>query len=410
MEDRERGEWIMDAGNQMGHAIIVFTESPEGRGKSDMLQELLFCPIGGWIVQALSKLGVKRFFALCHETEQAAVAGCFPETVSVEFGSTREDLMIFLEQEERGQIVAVTKPVLITAAAANQLASHMPWPAGRANGGVYRLGADVLRETLQGWTDGLVAALEKAGGEPYAPADGTLLRPVSTSLELYRAQSTGQQEIVHRHLENGVFFIDLDTVYIDPRVKIGAGTTILPGTILKGKTVIGEGCEIGPNSMLSNCVVGDETTVNASQCSDSTIGAHTKVGPFAYIRPNCRIGDNVKVGDFVEVKNSVLGDGTKVSHLTYVGDSDIGEGVNLGCGTVTVNYDGKAKARTVVKDGAFVGCNANLIAPVTVAEGAYVAAGSTITDDVPAESLAIARSRQENKLHWTAKPENNKSI
>jgi bifunctional UDP-N-acetylglucosamine pyrophosphorylase/glucosamine-1-phosphate N-acetyltransferase len=402
MEYREREEWMMDAVHQMDHAIIVFTGSAEGQDKSDMLQELLFCPIGGWIVQALSKLGIKRFFALCHETEQAAVAGCFPETVSVEFGSTREDLMIFLDQEEIDQVLAVTKPVLITAAAANQLASHMPWPAGRANGGIYRFGADALKETLQGWTDDLTAALQKASGETYVAADGTLLWPVFTSLELYQAQSTGRQEIVHRHLENGVFFIDLDTVYIDPRVKIGAGTMILPGTILKGKTTIGERCEIGPNSMLNNCVVGDETTVNASQCNDSIIGARTKVGPFAYVRPNCKIGDEVKVGDFVEVKNSVLGDGTKVSHLTYVGDSDIGAHVNLGCGTVTVNYDGKVKARTVVKDGAFVGCNANLIAPVTVEEGAYVAAGSTITDDVPMNSLAIARSRQENKLHWAS--------
>ena len=386
------------------NAILVFTERAEGQERSSMLQELLFCPIGGWIVQALSKLGVKRFFALCEETEQAAVSACFPETVSVEFGSTKEDLLIFLDGKKQEELLAVTKPVLITAAAANQLAAHSAWPAGGANGGIFRCVPDVLQTILEtAESISLTDAIQQASGETYAEPDGTLLWPVSTSAEIHEAQITGQQDIVRRHLENGVFFIDVNTVYIDPRVKIGRGTTVLPGTVLRGKTVIGSQCEIGPNTMLSNCTVGDGTTVNASQCNDSVIGAHTKVGPFAYVRPNCKIGDRVKVGDFVEVKNSVLGDETKVSHLTYVGDSDIGARVNLGCGTVTVNYDGKVKARTVVKDGAFVGCNANLVAPVTVEEGAYVAAGSTITDDVPGGSLAIARNRQENKLHWAEK-------
>jgi bifunctional UDP-N-acetylglucosamine pyrophosphorylase/glucosamine-1-phosphate N-acetyltransferase len=394
----------MDTVHQTNHAIIVFTEEDYYGRASGMLQELLFCPVGSWIVQALSKLGIKRFFALCRETEQAAVAGCFPDSVSVEFGSTPEDVQIFLEQEDVDQILAVTKPVLITAAAAGQLISETPWHGGRANGGIYRFAADALKEILDEGEADVCAALELASGETYIPADGTLLWPVSTSFEVYQAQQTGRQDIISRHLENDVFFIDMNAVYIDPRVKIGAGSVILPGTILKGKTVIGENCEIGPNTMLSNCTVGDGTVVNASQCNDSVIGKNTKVGPFAYVRPNCKIGSNIKVGDFVEVKNSVIGDGTKISHLTYVGDSDIGAGVNLGCGTVTVNYDGKKKARTVVKDGAFVGCNANLIAPVTVEEGAYVAAGSTITETVPADSLAIARSRQENKLQWAKKP------
>lgn len=395
----------MDTVHQTNHAIIVFTEEGKQGHFSSMLQELLFCPVGSWIVQALSKLGIKRFFALCEETEQAAVSACFPDTVSVEYGNSPADLQIFLEQEDVDEVLAVTKPVLITAAAASQLTTETPWHGGRANGGIYRFAADTLKNLLDDGVEDIASALELASQETYIPADGTLLWPVSTSLELYQAQQTGRQDIVLRHLENGVFFIDIDTVYIDPRVKIGAGSTILPGTILKGKTVIGERCEIGPNSVVSNCTIGDDTVVNASQCNDSIIGSNTKVGPFAYIRPNCKIGNDIKVGDFVEVKNSVLGDGTKISHLTYVGDSDIGAHVNLGCGTVTVNYDGTKKARTVVKDGAFVGCNANLIAPVTIEEGAYVAAGSTITDSVPADSLAIARSRQENKLQWAKQKE-----
>ena len=135
--------------------------------------------------------------------------------------------------------------------------------------------------------------------------------------------------------------------------------------------------------MIRDCAVGDRTVVNASQLNESTVGSDTSVGPFAYVRPNSRIGDHIKVGDFVEIKNSTVGDGTKISHLTYVGDSDVGRNCNFGCGTVTVNYDRAKKFRTVIEDNAFIGCNTNLVAPVTVGEGAYIAAGSTITDDIP---------------------------
>ena len=140
--------------------------------------------------------------------------------------------------------------------------------------------------------------------------------------------------------------------------------------------------------------------MNASQLNESTVADRTKVGPFAYVRPHCHVGADVKVGDFVELKNSTIGDGTKISHLTYVGDTDAGAHINFGCGTVTVNYDGKKKFRTTIGDGAFIGCNTNLVAPVTVGEGAYTAAGSTVTEDVPPDALAIARARQENKEDW----------
>ena len=154
---------------------------------------------------------------------------------------------------------------------------------------------------------------------------------------------------------------------------------------------------------IHNAKVGDNTVVNASQIYNSTVGFDTHVGPFAYIRPGCAVGNNVKVGDFVELKNSVIDDGTKISHLTYVGDSDVGKNVNFGCGTVTVNYDRAKKHRTTIGNDAFIGCNTNLIAPVTVGDGAYTAAGSTITDDIPSMALAIARARQTNKKDWAAR-------
>ena len=208
------------------------------------------------------------------------------------------------------------------------------------------------------------------------------------------------QEMREKLAAQGVAFMDPDAVYVESTVTVGAGTLLLPGTILRGDTVIGENCEIGPNTMLVNCTVGEGTVINSSQCNDSSIGAHTHVGPFAYIRPDCTVGDEVKVGDFVELKNSTIGDKTKISHLTYVGDSDVGSGCNFGCGTVTVNYDGKKKYRTTIGDHCFIGCNTNLVAPVTLEDRAYTAAGSTITEDVPAGELAIARARQINKAGW----------
>jgi bifunctional UDP-N-acetylglucosamine pyrophosphorylase/glucosamine-1-phosphate N-acetyltransferase len=154
--------------------------------------------------------------------------------------------------------------------------------------------------------------------------------------------------------------------------------------------------------MIRDCTVGEYTTVNASQLNESRVGDHTTVGPFTYVRPKCVIGDHCRVGDFVEVKNSVIGNGTKISHLTYVGDSDVGEKVNFGCGTVTTNYDGNRKFRCTIGDNVFLGCNTNLVAPVTLGDGVYTAAGSTITEDVPADALAIARARQTNKPGWAA--------
>ena len=204
-------------------------------------------------------------------------------------------------------------------------------------------------------------------------------------------------------LQAGVRMMDPNTVYVEDSVTVGVGTLLLPGTILRGNTVIGRNCEIGPNTMLTGCIVEDNVTINSSQCNESKICSGTHVGPFAYIRPHCTVGPNVKVGDFVELKNSAIGEGTKISHLTYVGDSDVGERVNFGCGTVTVNYDGNQKYRTAIGDGCFIGCNTNLVAPVKLGDGCYTAAGSTITRDVEADALAVARIRQSELPGWAAR-------
>lgn len=207
-------------------------------------------------------------------------------------------------------------------------------------------------------------------------------------------------EIVTKHLKNGVAILDPSNTYIDEEVEIGVDTVIMPNTHLKGNTKIGSNCEIGPNSIITNMEISDNVKILSSVCTDSSIKSGTTVGPFAYIRPNSHIGEKVKIGDFVEIKNSTIDEGTKVSHLTYIGDSDVGKNINFGCGTITVNYDGANKFRTVIEDNAFIGCNTNLVSPVKVGKNAFIAAGSTITDDVEPDSLAIARCRQTVKKDW----------
>lgn len=218
--------------------------------------------------------------------------------------------------------------------------------------------------------------------------------------EEYQKQEKDRIETVLRHMENGVDFADIHTAYIDETVEIGAGTFIGPCVTLKGKTRIGKDCQIDQNTRIADSQIGDGVEITSSVILESEVGDGTKVGPFAYVRPNSRIGENCKIGDFVEIKNSTFGDGSKSAHLTYIGDADVGTGVNLGCGIVFVNYDGTHKHRTTVGDDAFIGCNTNLISPVTVENGSYIAAGSTITEDVHAGDLAVARARQKNIPGW----------
>ena len=223
---------------------------------------------------------------------------------------------------------------------------------------------------------------------------------VNSKAQLADAERAMRSRINAWHMDNGVTMIDPERTYIESGAVIGCDTVLLPGVVIEGNTVIGKDCVVGPDSRLTNVKLGNGVKFQYSTAVDSSVDDNTTVGPYAYIRPDCSIGKNVKIGDFVEVKNSNVGDGTKVSHLTYIGDSDVGERINFGCGTVTVNYDGKKKFRTVVDDDVFIGCNTNLVAPVKVGKGSYIAAGSTITEDVPENSLAIARERQINKTGW----------
>ncbi|MCS1352376.1 bifunctional UDP-N-acetylglucosamine diphosphorylase/glucosamine-1-phosphate N-acetyltransferase GlmU [Mechercharimyces sp. CAU 1602] len=259
---------------------------------------------------------------------------------------------------------------------------------------------------------------DNAQGEYYLPDVITILRSgeerveatlmddvneahgVNHRVQLAEAEKIMRRRILHQHMVNGVTIIDPDNTYVEAGVTIGSDTVIHPGTHLRGATKIGSDCTIGPQADLTNVVIADSVTVQYSVVLDSQLGEGVNVGPYARIRPGSKLEKQAKVGCFIDMKNAHIGEGTKVPHHAYIGDAKLGKKVNIGCGTITVNYDGRKKQQTVIADGAFVGCNVNLIAPVSVGEGAYVAAGSSINQDVPADGFAIARQRQTVKPQY----------
>ncbi|HCN61586.1 MULTISPECIES: bifunctional UDP-N-acetylglucosamine diphosphorylase/glucosamine-1-phosphate N-acetyltransferase GlmU [Mammaliicoccus] len=220
---------------------------------------------------------------------------------------------------------------------------------------------------------------------------------VNDRVQLAKAEQKMKERINLQHMINGVTIVDPATTYIGKHVVIGEDTVVEPGTRIAGKTIIGKNVAIGMNSDIKNSTIKDNATIKQSVITDSVVGEFSTVGPFAQLRPGTELGKETKIGNFVETKKAVLKDGAKVSHLSYIGDAEVGERTNIGCGSITVNYDGVNKFRTIIGDDAFIGCNSNLVAPVEVGDGSFIAAGSTITDDVPDESLALGRARQTTK-------------
>lgn len=237
----------------------------------------------------------------------------------------------------------------------------------------------------------------------YKIPDSTETMGINSRDQLADASEAMRHRILNKLMLDGVTIIDPASTYVDKDVIIGRDTIVYPGAIIEGKTIIGEDCIIGPNSRIVDSTIDDGADINSSVILESHVKSNAKIGPFAYIRPESVIGVGAKIGDFVEVKKSVIGDGTKASHLTYIGDSEVGENVNFGCGTITVNYDGNKKHKTIIGNNVFIGCNTNLVAPVKVNDDSYIAAGSTITEEVPKGALAIARERQINKEGWVEK-------
>ncbi|MEW6623735.1 MAG: bifunctional UDP-N-acetylglucosamine diphosphorylase/glucosamine-1-phosphate N-acetyltransferase GlmU [Bacillota bacterium] len=231
--------------------------------------------------------------------------------------------------------------------------------------------------------------------EDYRETEG-----INNRVQLSEAEKLLRRKINERHMLSGVTIVDPEVTYIDASVTIGMDTVIYPFSFLQGDTHVGEGCRIGPHCTLEDTFVGNSVTMDRIVAKGATIGSNCTLGPFSYLRPGTELAEGVKVGDFVEIKKSIVGPGSKIPHLSYVGDCTIGEEVNVGAGTITCNYDGKNKWQTVLEDGAFIGSNTNLVAPVRVGKNAVTGAGSTITEDVPPDSLALGRQRQTNILGW----------
>lgn len=288
------------------------------------------------------------------------------------------------------------------------------------NAGMYCFDIEALRDSLgklnnnnaQGeyyLTDviGILKSENKKVGALVTDFEETI--GVNSRVELAEVERILKLRINRKHMDNGVTIIDPSNTYIGSEVKIGQDTIIYPGNYIEGNTEIGSECILYSNSRISNSIIGHKVTIQSSVILDSKIGEETTVGPFAYIRPESNIGKHARIGDFVEIKKSTIGDNTKVSHLTYIGDAEVGENCNFGCGTVVVNYDGKNKYKTIIGNNAFIGCNTNLVSPVEVKDDAYIAAGSTITKEVPKGSLAIARARQVNIEGWVERKGHKKS-
>ncbi|NWF51785.1 MAG: bifunctional UDP-N-acetylglucosamine diphosphorylase/glucosamine-1-phosphate N-acetyltransferase GlmU [Nitrospirae bacterium] len=224
---------------------------------------------------------------------------------------------------------------------------------------------------------------------------------VNTMQELEKVRQLMRERIIKKWIDKGVNFMDTSSVFISPNVRIGKGTFIYPNVYLEGNTRIGKGCYIYPNVRIYNSIIGEGVNVKDSTLiEESTVKSNASIGPFARIRPNSIIGKGAKIGNFVEVKKSVIGSGTKAGHLTYLGDSKVGNNVNIGAGTITCNYDGYYKHTTFIEDDVFIGSDSQLIAPVRICKGAYIGAGSTITNHVPSMSLALSRVKQKNIKDW----------
>lgn len=226
---------------------------------------------------------------------------------------------------------------------------------------------------------------------------------VNSNTQLAYVGKILQRRILDEHLSNGVQIVDPDNTYIDVDVLIGRDTKIFPGVLIQKGSTIGEDVVLRGATRVIASEIGNGSVIESSVIEDSYVGEKVQIGPFAHVRPNSKVKNEVKLGNFVEIKNSTLGEGTKVSHLTYVGDTDVGKHVNFGCGSVMVNYDGKEKFRSSIGDDSFIGCNVNVVSPVRIADNAYIAAGSTITEDVESFELSIERGKQVHVKDWVIK-------
>lgn len=281
------------------------------------------------------------------------------------------------------------------------------------NTGTYVVEGDFLFPALDGLTSSnaqkeyyltdIVSAAVAQGKRvaAYAVGDSVEAMGINTRRELAEAERVLRNRARHRLMEAGVTFVAPETSFVDASVRIGCDSVIYPHTTLEGRTVLGEDCVVRAHSRITESILGDGVTVlDGCVIEGSRLESNSTVGPFARLRPGTVVKRGAKVGNFVELKNTELGEGSKANHLSYLGDTQVGKRVNLGAGTITCNYDGVNKHRTIIGDDVFIGSDVSLVAPVKVGRGAVIGAGSVVTEDVPAEALGVARARQVNKPHW----------
>lgn len=393
-------------------AIIFAPESGDSfcSKKPKAMQKVLFKPMLDWVLSAVRASGIEDICVITKNGDTQIAEHVGDSAVTVTFGDTDAIGNFAAAHDGCALMLSGSKPFLDAETLMQAMRFHekencdVTVIASEVAEAGHCCKASALSQLLEENKNGKGCPIDrlKESGKVsvFRSENDRIALTADTKEELNRLTEIARTAVLDRLTAEGVDIPCRDGVMIGPDCVIGRDTEILPGTILRGKVVIGEDCVIGPNSFAENAEIGDGVSFNNGQIRNAKILNDADIGPFVQVRPDSVIGESVHLGNFVEVKNSVIDTGTKVSHLTYVGDSDVGKGVNFGCGVVTVNYTGKSKHRTTIKDGAFIGCNTNLVAPVTVGEYAYTAAGSTITQDVPDKSLAIARERQTNKEDW----------
>ena len=397
-------------------SIILATGQGEKMksNKAKVLHSILGKPLISYPIEAVRQLGVRQ---ICVKVgyQSDAVKRCLDKDVKSVFEDETGMMETIKFIGSHGDIIVINgdTPLITKATLEALLETH-----NKANNSVTMLGTSLYVLKAKVFKLALLQIINSKQ-DKYAIKDiaqilikdGYKVDTITTNNteDLLRVDSRSQlaqctrvikERINEGHMEQGVTLEDPWNTYIEPGVSIGIDTIIEPNCMLKGNTTIGSNCLIGSQSNIVDTQIANGVRVEKSVIYGSTIDEDSHIGPFAYIRPESKIGRNVKIGDFVEIKNSVIGDHTHISHLTYVGDADVGKHVNFGCGSVLVNYDGVNKHRSTIEDHAFIGCNTNLVSPVTIGRGAYTAAGSTITKDVPKESLGIGRARQVNKEGW----------
>lgn len=379
-----------------GRSAVLFLLDDRCRTGSEtplMLHRVMGVPLLKWLCQALWRAEVTRFFLACDPALRAAAETCFPEKAELTAASDEnpsDRLHVFLSTaEEREEAVLVVTGPVIYAPCRREGREKTP-----ANACVVSRQAlmDALDETAP------IGRFLQSTGDPCTGEDGFF--SVSAPEDLDRWQSVLADDYLSVLRRAGVEIWDSRSTWVEPGVEVGIGTVLLPGTVLQGRTVIGYGCTIGPNTRIIDSKVGNHCEVEQSRLEQTRLASGVQVGPFANLRPGTVVEQRAKVGAFVELKNAELAQNVRVPHLSYLGDASVGEETNVGCGVVTANFDRAKKHNTVIEPRAFIGCSTTLVAPVTVGEGAYVGAGTVVTEDIPAQALAIGRSKQQNKKEW----------